>query len=136
MGYGDKGYFWVQGEDLEKEIDTYGCFVNIDMDADALKWLRDNQGKVIKKKSDNKVYLIQGDKKRWYVDGPTLVAHGKRELDITIISDDIFDKISEGENILFWDGNNLAQVQEMYRYFKEGNPAALKQFVKYLGELK
>ncbi|HPQ42934.1 MAG TPA: hypothetical protein PKZ42_01805 [Syntrophales bacterium] len=131
IGYGDKGDLYITEEDLQKEIELYGAFANLDETVEVGKWLAESQGKVVKTIDNQNVYLIQGNQKRLYPDEPTLIAHGKDLSDIIIVEAEILDQVQAGEKINFWDGGNVKQVRAMIQQREE-----LKtKFKKYFNEL-
>lgn len=129
--YGDNGDCWITEEDLQKQIELFGAFTNLDESVDVMKWLRDNQGAVVKSKSSPKVFLIQGDKKRHYADLATLYAHGKTPMQIKEVDSVYLDAVKEGEEIKFWDGGSIKQIKT----WVEIHPEIKSLFQKYLSEL-
>ncbi len=129
--YGDNGDLYILEKDLQKQINKYGAFVNLDMEIDIAKWLINHQGRIVKTENNPDVYLIQGDKKRSYVDEATLTAHGKSISEITIVPNEYLDKIKRGKDINFWDGGNVKQIKELLRQHNN-----LKElYKKYFNEL-
>ena len=128
--YGDNGNLYLTEKMLEANIGKYGAFINYDLDKNILQWLQEHQGNIVKG-SGNDVWLIQGDKKRLYPDEATLISNGKTDKDIIVIDDKILNEIKQGDDISFWQGDNVKQIKEMILKRKD-----LKElFAKYFKEL-
>lgn len=132
--WGDNGVGYMKLKDLEEYIRLYGSYVNYDLDVDVLRWLQENQGAVVRGYSKPEIYLIQGDKKRFYVDAVTMIAHGKHpDRDVKFIEDSILNNVKRGEDIDFYQGGNIKQVEAIYDMVK-GNKEWELQFKKYINK--
>lgn len=130
-GYGDNGDFWIKEEDLQKQIDFYGAYVNYDLEKDMIKWLAQHQGKLVSGHNDPNVYLIEGDKKRLFPDLATLYAHGWLDEDITHVEPDYISSVEDGEPMNFWDGQHVKAVKAIIQQEENLKPI----FSKYFNEL-
>jgi hypothetical protein len=125
--WGNNGRCFMRVADLVKEIQRYGAFTNYDLDVDILRWLQANQGKIVKTSDNPKVYLIQGDKKRWFPDPATLFVHGRTFSDIIEIPANIDVQIKEGEIIQFKDGGSINEYKNAVKF----QPELKEIFAKY-----
>lgn len=62
--WGDNGCFYVKFEDWSK-FQTYGVYHVMDIEKDIASWLSLNAGKAVLEQGGPKVYVIQGNVKRW-----------------------------------------------------------------------
>jgi hypothetical protein len=133
--YGDNGDCYITEADLDRQIQKYGAYVNLDMDKDIGRWLVEFQGAVVKSDKSPDVFLIQGNFKRKYTDELTLIAHGKQAADIKTVPAEYLDQAQEGDPIIFWQGGNVKQVKELARMVADSSPSLLPQLKKYFSEL-
>ena len=127
--WGDGGDFYISMDYFDENcLKKYGAYVNKDISVDIAKWLIANQGKVVKKKDSPKIYLIQGDKKLWYPDAPTMFVHGRTFSDVEVIDDEILDEVKKGKCIRFKDGGNVKEYLNAIKY----NDQLKELFKKYI----
>ena len=123
--YGDGAKFYVLLNDFEKQINTYGCFINSDISKDAGKFLRDNNGKLIKSKNTPDVWFIENGKKRWFEDELVLWAYGFKLSDITEDSEDVLPQIERGNDFVFEQGKDAQRLKEVLRGMPSGRTQEL-----------
>jgi len=129
--YGDNGCFYIKERDLQRQISVYGAYTNLDVDIDILSWLKDRQGWVVKTKDNPSVFLIQGDKKRPYIDWLSLLSNGKNADDIVEVDNKCLDEVKSGELITFYKGGNVKQIEALAKMTSDKSPDLLPLFKKY-----
>jgi len=103
--YGADGDFWSKKEDVQRQLDKYGGYVDWDMPVDLAKWLRDFDGKVVKAMDSANVYLIQDGKKKLFPRPGVMYAFGFIDEDILRDETGMLANVPKGDDLKFWEGN-------------------------------
>jgi hypothetical protein len=123
--YGDNGKFAIKFEDFDREVAKYGCYVSLDMSADIGKWLRDMNGKAVKRNGEKWVYLIKDGKKCLFTKLCAMYAYGILDEDIITEEGDVIEEIPNGEPIKVYDGSYHRILKAIKQ--KLENPVALDE---------
>ncbi len=96
--WGENGTFYMRVEDFQRELSKYGGYLNLDIEEDTGKFLRDYTGEAVKVDGEAPVYLIENGTKRGYVNMQAYINHegyGKPRA----VPKSILEKIPDGELI-------------------------------------
>ena len=95
--WGDHGDLYIEEKWLQKQINKYGAFVNLDIKSDIGKILMEMDGKNVKAEGNSAVYHIQKGKKKVYPDSPSYFAYNKSFDGIELVDQRILDEIPESD---------------------------------------
>lgn len=118
-GYGEGGDGYITRADLEKMMDTYGAYADLDITKDLGKFLRDNNGKAVKIPNNANVWLIKDAKKWLFPNLATFIAWGFKDQDIVVDNEGIVAQIPDGAELSIWDGKYLQQVKQFAQVLNE-----------------
>lgn len=93
--WGDGGKFYVRFEDFNKIIGFSSYFV-LDIDKDLASWLSLNASKAIIEQNGPKVYVIQGNEKRWIPNEAMMELLGILPQDLVHDIDNMLSQVKEG----------------------------------------
>lgn len=129
--FGNNGDCYIIESNLQKQIDYYGAYVNLDMDKDMISWLAHHNGKIVKTSNKPDVFLILGELKHKFPDLATLYSHNFHDQDITIVSNEYLDSVKTGSQVDFWAGENVRSIKAIIQQKENLKPL----FEKYFNEL-
>lgn len=132
-GYGDNGKMYILEADFEREIARYGAYTDKDVPIDMAKWLNANHGKLFQELGGNKIYKIEGDRKRHFPDMATMIAHGYNDQDVYQDQELMLPEIKEGDEMDFWQGQSVKAVKEVLERVKDNK--VVEEFKKYFSEI-
>lgn len=95
--WGQKGDCYIEEGDLQKQINKYGAWVNLDIKSDVGKFLMENDGKNIKGTKSPAIYHIQNGKKKPYIDWVSFLAWDGKERGFTEVPQRVLDQVEEGD---------------------------------------
>ena len=111
--FGDKGFFYIRFRDFEK-VCTFAPRYSLDIDKDKASWLSLHSGRGMRELNSPRVYLIEGDRKRYIPDIGLMLLLGINHEKLETDTDNMLLEVPEGNEMTIEDVPP-AKVYEMKR---------------------
>jgi len=125
--WGDKGKLYIEESFFVKyALKKYGCYVNLDIEKDTGKFIKQYQDRVVKGDKSNGVFLIEDNKKRPYISWDAFYSHNPLSANdlvklITVVPQKDIDSVEEGEALTVDNSEHNEALKNLKKPFQINN---------------